>query len=352
MRAVILLVSFSLVSGAATPSFSQRGEQTPANGLPNQSRLPAETTPPVTKVALPTDVTGWLTRLRLAAQLRSYAGTLVVTNSAGHVAGSRVWHAFRDDRQIERVEALDGPPRTVFRRDGEMRTFLAASQMVVYESAIASSVFPKAQQELSGSINDFYSAERKGTERVASHDADVVWLVPKDALRFGYRVWSERDSGLVLKVQTVTADGHLLEQASFMQLELDAPVSFDNVSSAMDDVAGYQVVDSTRQSTGVDSKSPWTLREPIPGFSRQGCRVSPARPRTTQCSYADGLTSVSLFFENFGAFPPPSATARWAAGATRAIARPLNASTWLTVVGEVPFSTLVMFAERLKPSPD
>ena len=46
------------------------------------------------------------------------------------------------------------------------------------------------------SIPEFYSARQTGSERVAGFDADVVQVQPKDGLRFGYRIWSEKKSGL------------------------------------------------------------------------------------------------------------------------------------------------------------
>ena len=43
----------------------------------------------------------------------------------------------------------------------------------------------------------------------------------KDNLRFGYRVWSERKSGLVVKVQTLDPDGGVVEQLAFSELQLN-----------------------------------------------------------------------------------------------------------------------------------
>ena len=44
---------------------------------------------------------------------------------------------------------------------------------------------------------------------VAGHEADGVQLVPKDPWRYGYRVWSEKKTGLVMKLQTVDASGRI-----------------------------------------------------------------------------------------------------------------------------------------------
>ena len=67
-----------------------------------------------------------------------------------------------------------------------------------------------------------------GKDRVAGFDADVVQLAPRDGLRFGYRVWGERASGLVVKLQTV--DGESATCSSSRRspnCQLDAPVEGD-----------------------------------------------------------------------------------------------------------------------------
>ena len=296
---------------------------------------------------LPSDVAGWIARVQRAALQRSYTGTFVVVTDTGASSGSRIWHACQDDQHIERIEALDGPSRTIFRRNGEMRTFFHASHTAVTEPLSSSIPFSGAVPALASKLDGLYRAERQGHQRVAGHDADVVLFQPRDGLRFGYRLWSEHGSGLVLRLQTVQADGRVREQASFVQLDLDAPVSLAELSRAMDDFSGYRAVSVApeRSLEGADRR--WTLREPIPGFALQGCRAPQARPNTMQCSYSDGLATVSLFFEPLPSGKSVPAMARWSAGATQALARPLEASTWLTAVGEVPVATLVQFADRV-----
>ncbi len=348
-----LCAGFSAAAQASVPSQAELVQAAdPASHASRQLQSKSNSSSPGSidgagDAALPEDVAGWITRLRRAAQQQSYKGTLVVTTDAGNVAGSRVWHACRDGQQIERVDVLDGPARTVFRRDGEMRTFLHASREVTEGEVTATAVFPKLLPAQAERLDALYRAQRKGVERVAGHEADVVWLVPRDTLRFGYRIWSERHTGLVLRVQTVQGDGQILEQISFLELDLTTPVPFDRLSQAMDDVTGYSRLPAEVVKGSV-SPAHWRLRSAVPGFALQGCRGSSTQTNTTQCNYGDGLTSVSVFFESFGSGSPPRAAARWSAGATRAIARPLDASTWLTVVGEVPTVTLVMFAERLE----
>lgn len=303
--------------------------------------------PALPTTPLPSDVAGWIARVQQAALERSYTGTFVVTTDSGASIGSRIWHACQGEQHIERIETLDGPPRTIFRRNGQMRTFLHGTHTAVMESLGSTAPFSSAVPALASKLDLLYRAVQQGSGRVAGHEADVVLLQPRDDLRFGYRLWSERRSGLVLRMQTVQADGRVREQASFLQLDLDAPVSLAALSRAMDDLSGYRALAVVPERTVQDAERSWVLREPVPGFALQGCRVPQVRPQTMQCNYSDGLASVSLFFEPTPAGKTVPVVARWSAGATQALARPLDATTWLTAVGEVPAATLVLFAERL-----
>ena len=69
----------------------------------------------------------------------------------------------------------------------------------------------------------------------------MVQLVPVDALRFGYRVWTERETGVVVKLQTLDAAQGVLEQAAFSELQLSEPVNMAKLAALMDNTEGYQV---------------------------------------------------------------------------------------------------------------
>ncbi len=102
-------------------------------------------------------------------------------------------------------------------------------------------MFPQLLQSTDGRIADFYKVKQEGSDRVAGVEADIVLLVPKDSMRFGYRVWTEQKKGLVVKLQTLDTDGKVLEQAAFSELQLDAPVKMDKLLQMMGKVEGYRV---------------------------------------------------------------------------------------------------------------
>lgn len=332
--AALLVLALSL--GAAAQSV-------PASGLPVVGD----------GAATQRSVVEWLARMQEASRARAYAGTFVVA-AGGSLSSARIWHVCDGQQQVERVESLSGPTRSTFRRNDQVLTFLPQSHIVVVERRESLGPFAALTRAAESSVAEHYGAMTVGQGRVAGFDADVLELRPRDNWRFGYRVWSEKKSGLVVKLQTLDSAGKVLEQVAFSELELDAPVSMAQLMTMMENTRGYQVEKPLALET-TPSAEGWVMRQPVAGFKPGSCfrraaapLTRPGQASTTQCVYSDGLASVSLFVEVFD----PLRHARagyWAMGATHALARRMG-DWWLTVVGEVPVHTLAAFSQGLERS--
>ena len=185
-------------------------------------------------------VTEWLTRMHEASRQRAYMGTLVVSAGSA-MSSSRIWHVCDGTQQMERVETLTGAPRTTVRRNNEVITFVPESKTAWVEKRESLGLFPELLRTPSNQIPEFYGVRESAAERVAGHLADVVEITPKDALRFGYRIWSEKKTGLVVKMQTLGEQGAVLEQVAYTELQLDAPVRMDKLKQLMNDTKGYEL---------------------------------------------------------------------------------------------------------------
>ncbi|RYZ04641.1 MAG: transcriptional regulator [Comamonadaceae bacterium] len=290
-------------------------------------------------------VSEWLMRMHDASRQRSYIGTFVVSSSSGAMSSARIWHACDGQRQVERVESLTGAPRSTFRRDDEVLTFHPETRTIRRERREALGLFPEMLKPTETAIPEYYAARQVGSDRVAGFDADVVQVAPKDDLRFGYRIWSEKKSGLVVKLQTVSADGGVLEQAAFSELQLDAPVRMDKLAQMMNTVpAGWRVEKSDAVKTTPLAEG-WALRTPVAGFKPMSCYKRPAEG-VLQWIFSDGLASVSLFVEAFDA-KQHTQEGVFASGATHTMTQRVQ-DWWLTAVGEVPPQTLKAFAQSLE----
>ena len=366
----------ALLAGIMLLAAGQSLAQAPAvvaagSGAPLESKPPERT------------ISEWLARMHEASRRRAYVGTFVVSSGAS-MASSKIWHVCDGDQQMERVEALTGAPRSTFRRNDQVITFNPDSKTALSERRESLGLFPSLLKSGDTAIAQFYAARQVGNERVAGFDADVVQLAPKDGLRYGYRVWSEKKSGLVVKLQTLNAQGDVLEQAAFSDLQLDAPVSMAKLTQMMANTEGYKVERPDLVKTTALAEG-WVLKNAVPGFKPMSCfkRVvaapEGATPENTlQWIFSDGLASVSVFVEAFDRQRHVQA-GLLSMGATQMLTCRLtdkvvdtaadkaadksgdrlseksslkssekNAGWWLTVVGEVPPQTLTLFTQGLE----
>jgi sigma-E factor negative regulatory protein RseB len=306
--------------------------------------LAAAQQPPAASRPAERSIGEWLVRMHEASRSRNYVGTFVVSSSSGAMSSARIWHACEGPQQVERVESLTGAPRTTLRRNDDVVTFLPESRLVRTERRESLSLFPDLLKSNDTSIPEYYVARALGHERVAGFDADVVQLVPKDSLRFGYRIWSEKKSGLVVKFQTLDTEGNILEQAAFSELQMDAPVRADKIVQMMAVPDGWRVEKSEAVKTTAAAEG-WALRAPVAGFKPMGCYKRSAEG-VVQWIFSDGLGSVSLFVEPYDR-QRHTQEGLFASGATHTLARRIQ-DWWLTAVGEVPPQTLKAFAQNLE----
>ncbi len=305
------------------------------------------------------EVRAWLLRIHDAASRRNFQGTFVVSG-AGGVASARIAHFWDGPNQYERIESLDGRQRKVFRHNDIVHTLWPGSQVAMIEQRGQISSFPALLQAGDDRIADWYEVRDEGIERVAGHEANVIVVKPRDGLRYGYRLWADRASGLLLRADVLGESGKVLETSAFSDVAIGIRPQPDSVLNAMRQLDGYRVVRPVLTPTRLDAEG-WVVRQVAPGFRRVSC-VSrqidtpvesgndPPLPPVIQTIYSDGLTYVSVFIEPFR--PDRHARPMFATmGATATLSRRLG-DWWITVVGDTPPATLKLFAaslERKKP---
>ena len=294
----------------------------------------------------------WLLRMHEASRNQSYTATFVLSSGAS-MASAKIWHVCQGGQQMERLDTLTGAPRSSFRHNDQVITFMPEQKVARSEKRESLGLFPERFPSADSRIADFYRVRPEGSGRVAGVEADIIVLIPRDTMRFGYRVWAERKSGLVVKLQTLDLDGKVLEQAAFSELQLDAPVKMDKLMQMMARVEGYRIEKPVRIKTTASAEG-WILKTPVAGFSAMSCYKRPASAAAVpaaegeeplQWIFSDGLASVSIFIEPFDRQRHLQESSL-SLGATQTLTRQLDAY-WITVMGEVPLSTLRIFASGL-----
>jgi sigma-E factor negative regulatory protein RseB len=301
------------------------------------------------------EMRSWLMRIHSAASHRNFQGTFVVSGG-GSVASARIAHFCDGRNQYERIESLDGPARRVFRHNDMVHTLWPASRIALLEQRDLLNSFPALLQGGDDNIHEVYDVQAMASERVAGRDADVLLVRPRDAHRYGFRLWADKASGLLLRSDVLGERSELLETAAFSDVAIGIRPQVESVLQPMRRLEGYRIVRPVLKPTQLEAEG-WILRVATPGFRQVSCvrrpmespmnaAAEPARRDVVQTIYSDGLTHVSVFIEPFSPdhHVKPLLTT---IGATQTL-MVRQADWWITVVGDVPASTLRAFANGLE----
>ena len=298
----------------------------------------------------------WLARIQNAAANRSYQGTLAVFSAASGAATSRVLHLVDGRQRLERIEVLDGKPRTQYRVNDQLTTLWPDSKLAVVEQRDPIIEFPGLPTTAGQRTLDSYELRIVGTDRIAGHEADVLMLKPRDGLRFAQRWWAERESGLLLRSDLLGGKGELLETSTFTELSLATKAVADLVTAPLKKLDGWKVVRPRATRAQLDAEG-WTVAKPVPGFQLvSGTRRpldnqvdAPPSADAVQLVFSDGLTHVSVFIEAYDARRHKQAI-RTSLGTTQTVMS-RHGDWWFTIVGEVPMATVEKFDTALERKP-
>jgi sigma-E factor negative regulatory protein RseB len=303
------------------------------------------------------DLRTWLMRIHEAAGRQNFQGTFVVS-AGGNVSSARMAHYCEGSHQFERIESLDGKARNVYRHDGAVHTVWPASRVAVVEQRDLLNSFPALLQAGAEGIDDWYDLQMQADERVAGHEANVFVLRAKDAYRYGYRLWSDKASGLLLRSDVLGERGDVLETSAFSDIAIGVRPQPETVLQPMKRLDGYRVFKPVLRPTRLEQEG-WSMRQVAPGFRQVRCvnremdasgdsdaSGAPQQQQVLQAIYADGMTYVSVFIEPFRE-KRHTQSAMASSGATQTLAL-RQGDWWITVVGDAPAATLRLFANGLQ----
>lgn len=298
------------------------------------------------------DPPAWLERMSYAVDFTNYEGTMV------HIIGGdtsvlRITHRVENGRVTERISS-DAGGREIIRDEDEVTCIFPDQRTVLVEERDSSA---KSTSPLRGWLGGagrtstaFYNLAFAGSERVSGRDARIIAIRPKDAFRYGYRLWLDRATAMPLKTQVIAGDGAVLEQILFTEIVLPEriPGSAVRPSAPMSSFSVRRSESQLGERAGGELS--WRAVEMPPGFEiavQKDRMSSNSKQGLHQIVFSDGLASVSLFIE------PAVAAAEQAEGLSQVGAANAYTTTvdghMVTAVGEVPARTVEMLARSARP---
>jgi len=290
----------------------------------------------------------WLMKMDRAARTLNYEGTFVYQHG-DLLETMRIIHGVNDGTVRERLVSLNGGAREIIRNEREVRCYFPDKNSLVVEYRQADSknfpaIFPQQLPDLSQN----YVIQLGGTGRVANRPAQLVVIKSKDAYRYGYQLWADKATGLLLKADLVDSNGKIIEQFMFTQLNSGVPITAADLKPKSADKDSVWRREEGETSATTDSS--WTVSQLPPGFKLSAHlmrNVSARKKPVEHLVFSDGLAAVSVFVEKVeNARSPISSSNR--IGAIHAYGKIINQHQ-ITVVGEVPATTIDMIGQSIKP---
>lgn len=279
----------------------------------------------------------WLRRIHQATEKLSYTGVFVY-QQGGRTETSRITRLADADGGIEKLEVLDGAPHEILRTRDEIRCYLSESQTVKVDRRRDQRAFPSLLPEQVNGLAEYYAITKDEVQRIAGYDCQVLVLTPRDELRYGYQLWADQRTGMLLKARAFGRDGDTVEQFTFTQLEIGSvPRGRLRPSRA---ARNWRVEQAGVAPTDL-AQSGWSVTADLPGFRKivEIRRMLREAQPVGQVVYSDGLAAVSVFIEPLAGRSETARLGLASVGAVNVYTREV-ANHLVTVVGEAPAASV------------
>ena len=279
------------------------------------------------------DALDWLRRIHQATEKLSYTGVFVY-QQGGRAETSRITRRADAGGGVEKLETLDGTPREILRTQDEIRCYLPESQTVKVDRRRDQRGFPALLPEQVNALAEHYAIDKGGVQRVAGYDCQILVLTPRDDLRFGYQLWADLRTGMLLKARAFDAAGETVEQFTFTQLDIGS-VPRERLRPLR--AARKWRVEQAGVAPADLAQSGWTVSADLPGFRKivEIRRMLRDAQPVGQVVYSDGLAAVSVFIEPLAGRSEAARLGLATMGALNVYTREV-ADHLVTVVGEAP----------------
>lgn len=284
----------------------------------------------------------WIDKIQRSASKTNYRGTFVY-RQGDQMEVMQVVHRADRNGVRERLVSLNGWAREIIRNKDEVTCYLPDKKTVMVGHGANRNIdkkFLSLMPDRFDQLKDSYSISIASAKSIAGRKTTLVSIQPKDNLRYGYRLWADNKTGLLLKSDLLDNMGKMIEQFMFTNIEIGKPISDKELEPTF---SGKGMVwhRSAKKSAKKLESEHWRIGDLPAGYrltDRMVRNVPGKKQPVTHLLVSDGLAAVSVFIEksDAGKKVKEMVTSMGAAHAYRAS---LDGHQ-ITAVGEVPAVTV------------
>jgi len=281
-----------------------------------------------------------------AARKLSYKGIFLYQNSQD-IRSIEITHLNNGEEEFARMVSLDGQPREALSRGNNMMVFNSNKENVIIQERQGQSLFPAILPPDIESVKAIYTLRFANQERISGREAQIVYLEPKDQFRYLYKLWLDKEFGLILKMSILDHQQKMIEQASFNQIGLFSGQDLNWFKPDVDIHKKYIMNEVPENKASLEKYC--TIANLPAGYKEVShvTRTMGTKPQLVHhWVFSDGLSFVSLFVN-----PIPkdqkSRIGETRVGSSHVHARVMNGNQ-IMVVGTVPQATIQKISNSIQ----
>ncbi len=284
-----------------------------------------------------------LQRMDVAAKQLNYEGVFSY-RTGKKMQAIRIIHRANQQVEIERLISLNGVAREVIRNNEMMTCIYPEGKSVQPDHRPLGRGFPSDFLNRLNLASAYYQFSLGREERVAGHHTQELKVMPVDNYRYGYHLWVDKNSDLLLQSDLVDDQDDVLETIAFSSVEMghDIPEALLQAQIQGNEMTWNRAEHVMAIKTMANkARSPWQIEWMPEGFTlvaQQNRLKAKNGASIEQHVYSDGLNSISIFIEKIRA-QHSHLRGGSKMGTTNAFGTIIN-SHFVTIVGEVPQRTV------------
>jgi len=240
-----------------------------------------------------------------------------------------------DSVELEVLALLNGPRRDILRINNTVSYIEPEYSPYSIRSEQISGPIPTVFGRDISILENNYHFVSVGKNRVLGRATQLIRIVPKDSHRFGYWLWLDQQSGLLLKLAVITRQGKLLEQIQFTHLDITATISENLKQLQATELPKAIDIAAKQQMTELSWQVNW-LPDGFESIKSDRHRINTNKQAVEFMLFNDGLVDISVYVN-------PSKEKQRAIefaidGATMVLNQVIN-NIEVSVVGKIPLET-------------
>ena len=276
----------------------------------------------------------WLEKMALALSEETYAGTFTYIRGK-EFNTMRIVHDASGDTVRESILKLNGQKIDIRRWQDEIMCYHDINDPGDLQHHVLLGPFSQSFTALISEASHFYHTALHGEDRIADRRAIRLSIQPVNADRFGYLLWLDYQTGLLLQSHLVER-GRVKEVFAFSDIDFMPDTQLLMTAIDPDQTVSHRLADDfIDQNTKPSFKVKW-----LP----DGFKV--VRQSGNRLHFSDGIVTFSVFLEAQRGLPNLATEVEGRTIVTRALGQ---SKGQVTIIGGLPVTTAQRLAESVEP---